>query len=362
LKEGSWLESLLGRRVESWRQLVDAIDWSWVLEKVEKLVDELKPWIGPERTSDAERDGLVRRMLGKLALLAHFAEARRDKDDNRWREERTKRLAKAVEALSGGRITGEYAERLARAIIRYAEGHKKEARKDIDKLAEELGKIIREDVEKVKGEVWDVVEFVLSDMYCLARDCADDKIVRKFVAPALELIMLDKALNNDFDIEKALLIFGEMYATALAGDGTVWRRLVELAVGGELGGGAALLRLATLHLLNQLLPDELKFNMRIYVEEGTYRITATGENTVKLMRLLAVSAPSAGGGYLSPKFEEFVKETRVEVRVDNIRETERGVAADLTISEAGVAVKCMTRWYFNSSHRTGAAWSSRRIF
>jgi hypothetical protein len=176
-------------------------------------------------------------------------------------------------------------------------------------------------------------------MYCLARDCARDEVVRKFVAPALELIMLDKALNNDFDIEKALLIFGEMYATALAGDGTVWRRLVELAVGGELGGGAALLRLATLHLLNQLLPDELKFNMRIYVKRGIYRITATGENTVKLMRLLAVSAPSAGGGYLSPKFEEFVKETRVEVRVDNIRETERGVAADLTISEAGVAVK-----------------------
>ena len=33
-------------------------------------------------------------------------------------------------------------------------------------------------------------------MYCLARDCADDGIVRKFVAPALELIMLDKALND----------------------------------------------------------------------------------------------------------------------------------------------------------------------
>jgi hypothetical protein len=57
----------------------------------------------------------------------------------RWREESARRLAEAVEALSGGRITGEYAERLARAIIRYAEGHKKEAEGDIDKLAEELG-------------------------------------------------------------------------------------------------------------------------------------------------------------------------------------------------------------------------------
>jgi hypothetical protein len=138
-------------------------------------------------------------------------------------------------------------------------------------------------------------------------------IIRKFVAPALELIMLDKALRGELNREEALLRFGEMYATALAGDCTVWRRLVELAVGGELGGGAALLRLATLHLLNQLLPDELKFYARMYVKRGIYRITATGENTVKLMRLLAVTAPSAGGEYLSPKFNEFVKEARVEV-------------------------------------------------
>ena len=84
-----------------------------------------------------------------------------------------------------------------------------------------------------------------------------------------------------------------MYATAVAGDGTVGRGLVELTVGGELGGGAVLQRLAALHLLNRLLPDELKFNVRIYVKRGVYRITATGENTVKLMRLLAVTAPSA---------------------------------------------------------------------
>jgi len=39
-----------------------------------------------------------------------------------------------------------------------------------------------------------------------------------------------------------------------------------LTVGGELGGGAAPLRLTTLHLLNKLLSDELKFNVRIYVD------------------------------------------------------------------------------------------------
>jgi hypothetical protein len=155
-------------------------------------------------------------------------------------------------------------------------------------------------------------------MYCLARDCARDEVVRKFVEPALELIMLDKALRgNEFDREKALLIFGEMYATAVAGDGTVGRRRVVLTVGGELGGGAALLRLATLHLLNQLLPDELKFYARIYVERA-YNIAAYGENAAKFMRLLAVTAPSAGGEYLSPKFNEFVEAAKVEVQVGNI--------------------------------------------
>jgi len=123
LRESWWLESLLGRRVESWRELVDAIDWSWVLERVRELADELKPWIGSKGASDAEREGWVRRMLGELALLVHFAEARRGMNDGEWREERAKRLAKAVETLSGGRIAGNHAERLARAIIRYAEGY-----------------------------------------------------------------------------------------------------------------------------------------------------------------------------------------------------------------------------------------------
>jgi len=60
------------------------------------------------------------------------------------------------------------------------------------------------------------------------------------------------------------------------------------------------------------------------------------------MRFLAVTAPSAGGEYLSDKFDEFVKEAQVEVRLDkdSIRLTKKGlVAADLTISETGAAVK-----------------------
>jgi hypothetical protein len=337
-EEGEELKPLLGRSVKSWREIVDAIDWSWVLKRVEELVDELKPWISPERASDEEGEELVRRMLGELALLAHFAEARRGMNDSKWREERAKKLAKAVEALSGGRITGNHTNELAKLIIRYAEQRAEKVRKRIGKLAGKLSGVSNK-------EVWGIVEFVLSDMYCLAKDCARDAVVRKFVAPALELIMLDKALNdnNESNRERARLIFGEMYATAVAGDGSVWRRSVLLAVGGELGGGVALLRLATLLLLNQLLSDKLKFGVRAYVRNGSlYNIAAYGENAAGLMRLFAVTAPSAGGEYLSEKFNGFVEAAKVEVWLDkdNIRQTDGGnVAADLTLSEAGVAVK-----------------------
>jgi hypothetical protein len=152
--ESNELEPLLGRAVNSWRELVDAIDWSWVLKKVEELVDELKPWIGSEGANEAERGELARRMLGELALLAHFVEARRGMDDGKWLEERTKRLSRAVEVLSGGRIAGEHAETLAKAIIYYAEGQKKRARRRIESLVREVG-VSRE-------EVWGIVESILS--------------------------------------------------------------------------------------------------------------------------------------------------------------------------------------------------------
>jgi 23S rRNA pseudoU1915 N3-methylase RlmH len=336
-EEGKELEPLLGRPVKSWRELVDAIDWSWVLERVRELAGKLRPWIGPEKMDDIEREGLAKRMLGELALFVHFAEARRGLDDGEWKEKRTARLTKALEALSGGKIVGDDANELAKLIIRYAERREERTKGRIDNLAKKVG-VSRE-------EVWGVVERVLSGedpyVYCLARDCARDEVVRKFVAPALELMMLDKALNDNDESnrERARLLFGEMYATALAGDGHVGQRRVELIVGGELGGGAALLRLAALYLLNELLTKELKFDVRVYVGEGVYKIAALGDNAAGLMRLLAVTAPSAGGEYLSDKFNEFVKEAKVEVQFGNIRLTKSGVAADLTISEGGAAVK-----------------------
>jgi hypothetical protein len=83
--------------------------------------------------------------------------------------------------------------------------------------------------------------------------------------------------------------------------------------------------------------------VRAYVRNGSlYNIAAYGENAAGLMRLFTVSAPSAGGEYLSEKFNGFVEAAKVEVWLDkdNIRLTKRNVAAaDLIISEGGVAVK-----------------------
>jgi Fe2+ transport system protein FeoA len=53
--------------------------------------------------------------------------------------------------------------------------------------------------------------------------------------------------------------------------------------------------------------------MRVYVKSGVYRIDAYGENAARFMRLLADSAPLAGGGHLSPKFKKLVEETQVKV-------------------------------------------------
>jgi hypothetical protein len=43
LRESRWLKSVLDQQIESWQQLVDVIDWSHVLERVEELAGELKP-------------------------------------------------------------------------------------------------------------------------------------------------------------------------------------------------------------------------------------------------------------------------------------------------------------------------------
>jgi hypothetical protein len=80
-----------------------------------------------------------------------------------------------------------------------------------------------------------------------------------------------------------------------------------------------------------------------------------------------VTAPSAGGEYLSDKFNEFMKEAQVEVQFDNIRQTDGGAAADLVISVGGAAVKYniylsnTIKLQFKSSDRSRAELAARLL-
>jgi hypothetical protein len=91
------------RTVKNWRELVDAVDWRRVLERVGELGDELKG----RKKMESTRRGLARRMPGELVLLVHFAKARRGMDGGRWMEKGAEWLAKVVEVLSGVRVMRE---------------------------------------------------------------------------------------------------------------------------------------------------------------------------------------------------------------------------------------------------------------
>jgi hypothetical protein len=75
-EEGEELKPLLGRAVKSWRELVDAIDWSWVLERVEELADELKPWIGPEGARRRGEGGPHEENAGRAGSPRHTSPRR----------------------------------------------------------------------------------------------------------------------------------------------------------------------------------------------------------------------------------------------------------------------------------------------
>jgi hypothetical protein len=363
-EEGEELKPLLGRPVKSWRELVDAIDWSWVLGRAKELADAVRPWIvGHEEADEVERIKLLEKMLEELALFVRFIKARKGLDDGRWREERARRLAKAVETLSMRKITGKYADEFAELMIESAEkcsgefteeelalridcpeeyGRRlkerlyKLARKLASDLKEDVKKIMKEfwiigvglsdrdGVERVKRWFWDILKIVpratkvweiiavLDDAYCLAKDCAKDDVAKRFIAPALKLIMLDKALRGKYPKDEALLYSREMIGAAIKEP--MGPDEVALTIGGELGGGAAFLNLAALRLLNELLPNEMKFKVQLYAYRGVYyvtseilpnevriyskpypkkgtyyRIIATGEDAARFMRLLVGS-------------------------------------------------------------------------
>jgi hypothetical protein len=177
-------------------------------------------------------------------------------------------------------------------------------------------------------------EGVRSELKALREMLNDDKVAREVIAPALLLIQAERLGVN----ETTLKYFGAVVSGAIGGDGSVSaaRKEVGLTSGER---EIALLWKAVL----------AAYGVKAEVRDAGRRkfdVFAFGDNAVKLARLfflygspllegddrlknhkLAEAVGLGAGGVLSVSWE-------------GLRKTEGGrVAADLTISEAGIAVK-----------------------
>jgi hypothetical protein len=148
-----------------------------VLKKVEELARraEALDWLA-RMTNDAEREGSGEEDAGRAGSPSHTSPRRGEAwttADGARRE--SKRLAKAVEALSGGRIASDDAKELAKTdyqLRREPEGKCEE--QYATRLADrKLADVFKEDVERVGRRSGASSSSSSGDMYCLARDCAE---------------------------------------------------------------------------------------------------------------------------------------------------------------------------------------------
>ncbi len=160
----------------------------------------------------------------------------------------------------------------------------------------------------------------------------DDKIAREVVAPAFLLMQAERLGVN----EATLRYFGAAISGAVDGDGYVSskRREVDLTSGER---GIAMLWAAAL----------AAHSIKTKVEKAgsAFLVVASGDDAVKLARLYFLYGPpllEGDDGLKGHKLSEAVElgAEGLNVSWEGLRRTESGLAAaELTISEAGVAVK-----------------------
>jgi hypothetical protein len=190
-------------------------------------------------------------------------------------------------------------------------------------------------------ENWDVVveaaarrlgEGVKSELEKLRNKLDDDKIAREVVGPALLLIQAERLGVN----EETLKYFGAVISGAIDGDGSVSAALkrVELVSGER---EVALLWAAVLAAHG--IKAEVKDIVRGFVA------VASGGDAARLAGLYFLFGPPLLEGddrLKNHKLAEAVKlgAEGLDIRWEGLRRTEKGyVAADLTISVGGIAVK-----------------------
>jgi DUF971 family protein len=185
------------------------------------------------------------------------------------------------------------------------------------------------DKQKDGKNVWEVLRHRLNALRDMLND---DKIAREVVAPALLLIQAERLGVN----ETTLRYFGAVASGAIDGDGYVSAamKIIELA-SGKLE--VALLWAAAL----------AAHSIRTKMEGAgsALKVIVSGDDAVKLAGIYFLCGhPLLEGGderVINYKLAEAVElgAEGLDIRWEGVRLTKSGVAADLTISEGGIAVK-----------------------
>jgi hypothetical protein len=190
-------------------------------------------------------------------------------------------------------------------------------------------------------ENWDVVvdaaarrlgEEVRGELNALRDRLNDDKVAREVVAPALLLIQAERLGVN----EATLRYFGAVVSGAIGGDGYV---SAAMRVVGLTSGERATALLWAAALAAHGIEAEVRGDGR------KFDVVASGGDAVKLAGLYFLFGPSLLEGdekVINYKLAEAVRlgAEGLSVSWEGLRRTPSGrVAADLTISEGGVAVK-----------------------
>ncbi|MCC6067194.1 MAG: PaRep2b protein [Pyrobaculum sp.] len=176
----------------------------------------------------------------------------------------------------------------------------------------------------------------LEELEGLRSKLADDKTAREVIAPALLLIQAKRLGGGKEAYRDALRYFAAVVSGAVGGDGHVSSAMKRVGLASGKHAFALLWKAAL-----------AAYGVEAEVREvgGAFFVAALGGDAVKLARLYFLFGPPLLEGddrFKNHKLAEAVKlgAEGLDIRWEGLRKTKSGrVAADLTISEAGVAVK-----------------------
>jgi hypothetical protein len=174
----------------------------------------------------------------------------------------------------------------------------------------------------------------LEELEGLRSKLADDKTAREVIAPALLLIQAKGLGGGEEAYRDALRYFAAVVSGAVGGDGHVSSAMKRVGLASGKHAFALLWKAAL-----------AAYGVEAEVREGAFFVAALGGNAVKLARLYFLfGLPLLEGDdrLKNHKLAEAVKlgAEGLSVSWEGLRKTKGGrVAADLTISETGAAVK-----------------------